>query len=99
MVDYEKAGFPLHVLLVCTAELDDRNQLALAALKIPGVVNVREFMVGEGNVRVEAIGTSNDDITRIARELASLGLRISEEILLRAQYVSPFEAFNPEFEE
>lgn len=99
MIDYEKAGFPLHVLLVCTADFADRNRLAKEALNIPGVVNVREFMVGESNVRAEAIGTSNDDITRIAREITDLGLTISQEILIRNQYFTSFESFKQDEEE
>ncbi|ADJ13844.1 Lrp/AsnC family transcriptional regulator [Halalkalicoccus jeotgali] len=40
-IDYERAGFPLHVQLVCTAS-SERSQRAQEALTVNGVVNVRD---------------------------------------------------------
>lgn len=99
IVDYEEAGFPLQVLMVCTAPIADRGELARRALEVPGVVNVRELMVGEKNVRAEAVGESNDDLTRIATALSDLGLEISEEILIRQEHYRPLEAFAETTEE
>ena len=88
-VDYGQAGFPLHVLLVCTAPISERATLAEQALEIPGVVTVRELMLGTENLRVEAVGRTNDDITRVATALDELGLQPSEEILVRNHYTRP----------
>lgn len=88
-IDYEAAGFPLHVLFVCTAKIGERSDLIEQALDLDGVVSVRELMTGEGNVHIEVVGTSNDDITRIAHELDEMGYRVCDEILMRAEYTRP----------
>ncbi|WP_458206976.1 Lrp/AsnC family transcriptional regulator [Haladaptatus sp. NG-SE-30] len=92
-VDYEGAGFPLDVLMVCTAPVAKRRDIAHKVRDIPGVVNVRELMAGENNVRIEAVGASNDDLTRIATALPELGLEHRNEILIRNQYFQPLKQF------
>lgn len=89
VLDYDRAGFPLHVLITGTAPIVEREALAQRALDIPGVVSVRELMVGEGNIRIETVGQSNDDITRIVTELSEMGVSISDEVLVRNQYYHP----------
>lgn len=84
-VDYERAGFPLHVVLACTAPVADQHQLSQAALDVEGVVNVRELVVESDNVQVEAVARSSADLARIGTELAELGLEPTGESLLRAQ--------------
>jgi len=93
LIDYERAGFPLHVLFVCTAPISGREDLVEGALGLDGVVGVRELMTGDGNVQVEAIGTSNDDVTRIARRLDRLGLTIRDEVLVREERTRPWGRF------
>lgn len=92
-VNYEEAGFPLLVLMVCTADLPVRDDLAEQGLEIPGVVNVRELMVGDDNVLVEVVGESNEDLTRIATALTDVGLEVSDEVLIKNEYAAPFDAF------
>ncbi|WP_423743275.1 Lrp/AsnC family transcriptional regulator (plasmid) [Haladaptatus sp. SPP-AMP-3] len=92
-VDYERAGFPLNVLMVCSAPVGERSELAHRVLDIPGVVNVRELMIGENNIRIETVGVSNDDLTRIATALPELGLVLKDEILIRDQYFQPLKQF------
>jgi DNA-binding Lrp family transcriptional regulator len=82
-VDYEAAGFPLEVLFVCTAPIADRADLVAGALDVVGVVNVREMMTGDGNVHVLAVGSSNDDLTRIAERLDDLGFEMGDEYLVK----------------
>lgn len=93
-IDYEEAGYPLHVLFVCTAPITDREPLAERALELDGVVNVRELMTGEGNVHVLVTGASNEDITRIARRIDELGLDVGDEILLRTDHSVPSVHFD-----
>lgn len=95
-VDYERAGFPLHVQIVCTAPIHERQSLAEQALDIPGVVQVSELMLGEGNVRVEAVGKSNDDLTRVATALNDLGLSHSEKVLVQNQFYQPLDTLTEE---
>lgn len=93
-LDYEQAGFPLHVLFICTAPITERENLIDQTLGIDGVVNVRELMTGESNVHIQVIGSSNDAITRIAQILDDLGYRVSDEILMRAEYAHPSVNFD-----
>lgn len=92
-VDYETAGYQLYTLIVCTAPIPDREELAAAAAEVPGVVEVQEVMTGEANVLVRAIGTDGDDLTRIGEELDDLGLRVSDEDLIRSTHRRPFARF------
>lgn len=85
-VNYKRAGFLLHVLITGTAPVVDREDIATQAIDIPGVVNVRELMVGADNIQIEAVGRSQDDITHIVIVLSERGLAINEEILIRNQY-------------
>ena len=88
-IDYEAAGFPLHVLFICTAKIAERESLIKQTLNLQGVINVRELMTGEGNVHIEVVGATNDDITFIAHALDEMGYRVSDEILMRAEYNQP----------
>jgi DNA-binding Lrp family transcriptional regulator len=92
-VDYERAGYQLHMLLFCTAPIPEREELGRQALEIPGVVGVREIATGEENLLVTVVAEDSDDLTEIARSLSELGLGIAEEELLRADSVVPFHGF------
>jgi hypothetical protein len=54
-----------------------------AAAEVPGVVEVLEAMTGEANVVVEAVGVDGDDLGRIGEGLDELGLRGSDEDVVR----------------
>ncbi|WP_135828678.1 Lrp/AsnC family transcriptional regulator [Halorussus halobius] len=92
-IDYEKAGFQLHTLVVCTAQIPEREELARRAKEVEGVVAVREVMTGHENIHVEVIGTDGDDLRRIGQELDALGLEIEDEDLIRDEYENPYEGF------
>jgi Lrp/AsnC family leucine-responsive transcriptional regulator len=92
-VDYDRAGYQLFTLIVCTAPIPDREELAAAAAEVPGVVEVQEIMSGERNVLVRVVGTDGDDLTRIGEELDELGLRVSDEDLIRSTHRSPYGNF------
>jgi DNA-binding Lrp family transcriptional regulator len=93
-VDYETAGYQLFTLIVCTAPIPERAELAEAAAEVPGVVEVQEVMTGEGNVLVRAIGVDGDDLSRIGEELDELGLRVSDEDLVRNTHRRPYSRFD-----
>lgn len=95
-LDYEEAGFPLHVLFICSATITERESLIEETLGIEGVVNVRELMTGENNVHVQVVGATNDDITRIAHRLDGMGYSVSDEILMRDEYTRPSVHFDVE---
>jgi DNA-binding Lrp family transcriptional regulator len=94
-VDYERAGYPLQVLLFCTAPIPTREEMAAAAADVPGVVNVREIATGEENLLVTAVAEDSDALTEVARTLAELGLGIAEEELVRGDLIVPFHEFGP----
>lgn len=93
-IDYEEAGFQLYTLIVCTAPIPDREELALAALEVPGVVDVQEVMTGEENVLVTVVGEDGDDLTRIGQELSAIGLHIADEDIIRNHHTHPYHRFN-----
>ena len=93
-IDYEEAGFPIQVLFICTAAIAEREALIEDTLVLDGVINVRELMTGERNVHILVIGSSNDDITRIAYELDNMGYRVTDEILMRDEYNQPSVHFD-----
>lgn len=94
-VDYERTGEFFANLFMCTAPVAERERLAKQVLEIPGVVNVREIMTGRENLHVMAVGTDTHDITRIARDLANLGLEIDDEGLVQGEEFHPYHPFGP----
>jgi DNA-binding Lrp family transcriptional regulator len=92
-VDYDRAGFQLHTLIVCSAPIPERERLVREALEVRGVVAVREVMTGSENVHVEVVGSDGDDLSRIGQELDALGLEIVDEDLIRNEFVHAYEGF------
>ena len=95
-VDYERAGYQLRTLIVGTAPVPEREELARAALDVDGVVAVREVMTGSGNLQVEVVGADGDDLSRIGRDLDALGIEVEDEDLIRNEYENPYERFATE---
>jgi len=95
-VDYQKAGYPLRMLLYCTAPITERGEYIDQILNIPGVVSVQELVTGEQNLLVTAVGEDDSDITPIAEQLLDLGLTVADEVLVRSHESTPFEGFTSE---
>jgi Lrp/AsnC family leucine-responsive transcriptional regulator len=95
-VDYQKSGYPLRMLLFCTAPIPDRGSLIEDVLDIPGVVSVQELVTGEKNLLVTAVGETDDDITPVAQELLEMGLTVADEVLVRSHEATPFDDFSSE---
>lgn len=93
-IDYEQAGFPLHVVFVCTTSITDRESLIEEALGVDTVVNVQEMMTGERNVLIEVVARTNADVTKAARRIDDLGFTVTDEILKRAEYPQPSVVFS-----
>lgn len=92
-VDYERAGFQLYTLVVCTAPIPQREELARAALDVTGVVEVQEVMTGEENVLASVVGEDSDDLSRIGRELSAIGLHVVDEDVIRNHHTHPYHRF------
>ena len=95
-IDYQKAGYPLRMLLFCTAPIPERGDIISDILDIPGVVSVQELVTGEENLLVTAVGEDDSDITPVAQELLDFGLTITDEVLVRSHVSTPFEGFSSE---
>ncbi|MFC7019273.1 MULTISPECIES: Lrp/AsnC family transcriptional regulator [Haloarcula] len=93
-VDYEAAGYQLHTLIVCTAPIHEREEIARRALDVEGVVAIREVMTGAENVHIEVVGTDGNDLSRIGRDLNEIGLEVVDEDLIRNEYTRPFHPFD-----
>jgi len=98
-IDYERAGYQLHTLIVATAPIHEREEIAKRALEVPGVVAVREVMTGEDNVHVEVVGLDGDDLSRIGRDLNDLELEVVDEDIIRNEYTCPFARFDVDVSE
>jgi len=92
-VDYERAGFRLRVVFVCTSPVWERDDLAARVLDIDGVVDVTEILSGAENLLVETVSDTSDDLTRIASELEDLGLDMRNELFVKNTRVQPFDNF------
>jgi len=92
-VDYQKSGYPLRMLLFCTASIPERGNLIQDILEIPGVISVQELVTGDENLLVTAVGKKDKDITPVAQKLLELGLTVSDEVLVRSHVTTPFDGF------
>jgi len=93
-VDYQRSGYPLRMLLFCTASIPERGDLVSEILAIDGVISVQELVTGEQNLLVTAVGESDDDITPVAQELLEMGLTVADEVLVRSHETTPFGKFD-----
>ena len=92
-VDYQQSGYPLRMLLFCTASIHERGDLRGEILDIDGVVSVQELVTGEQNLLVTAVGETDSDITPVAQALLDMGLTGADEVLVRSQETTPFGEF------
>ena len=95
-IDYTKSGYPIRMLLYCTAPIPERGEYIDDILDIPGVVSAQELVTGEQNLLVTAVGKTDQDITPVAQRIADMGLTITDEVLVRSHRSTPFEDFSSE---
>ena len=93
-VNYQKSGYPLRMLLYCTASIAERGDLIPDILEIDGVVSVQELVTGEQNLLVTVVGESDSDITPVAQKLLDMGLTVADEVLVRSHETTPFGKFD-----
>ncbi|WP_435067674.1 Lrp/AsnC family transcriptional regulator [Haloplanus sp. C73] len=95
-IDYQQSGYPLRMLLFCTASIPERGDMIPDILDIDGVVSVQELVTGEQNLLVTAVGEEDSDITSVAQALLDMGLTVADEVLVRSHETTPFGDFAPE---
>lgn len=93
-IDYTKSGYPIRMLLFCTAPIPERGEYIDDILDISGVVSVQELVTGERNLLVTAVGETDRDITPIAQDISDLGLTITDEVLVRSHQSTSFDKFS-----
>lgn len=94
-IDYEQIGGRVSYLFRCTAPIPDRDRLAKEVLDISGVIHVRKLLAGQANLNVRVVGRDTEDISRISRELAALGLDIEAEDAIEEELHHPYHPFGP----
>lgn len=93
-IDYRKAGLSFFWMFHCTVSIASREELAEQAMSISGVTDAYEMMTGERNLLVKGVGRYQDDITRIARELNELGIRVVDGTSIRRNWHSTVAYFD-----
>jgi DNA-binding Lrp family transcriptional regulator len=94
-INYEQAGYPLHVMFVCTANPNDLDTLSEQTLDICGVVTARDMLGGERNFHVEIVAGTVREVEEIRNELADLGLTINSSEIISGTEVQPWDHFYP----
>jgi DNA-binding Lrp family transcriptional regulator len=95
-IDYERANFPLHVLFVCNAPANEREELAATALESRGVIDVREMLTSTRNLYVEVVATDTRDLTVITNELTGMNLEVVSSEIITSHRVKPWGEFEYE---
>lgn len=96
-IDYQRAGFDQHLLIVGTVEADDREEVVTDLTDVAGVVNVRELLTEKENVLVELVNTSQEETERRVGELRDLGVEIVRTEFLKRELSQPFAHFGEQF--
>ncbi len=92
-INYERANYPLHVLFVCTAPTDKREELALNALDRSGVVDVREMLTSTRNIYIEVVATDTRNLAEITSDLTALGFSLESSEIVTNHYTRPWRKF------
>jgi DNA-binding Lrp family transcriptional regulator len=98
-IDYEATDGKVTTQFTCTVPVSERAAIARETLALPGVVNVRELLAGQDNLLVTVVGENTDDIDRVARRLADVGVTIKREDILRNESFQPYDGFAPSGED
>ena len=98
-IDYEKAGFELHMFVVCRASTAKRSELVREAMEIPGVINVREILTGSNNLHIETVAVDSDAADETLAGIEDLDLEIVSTQVVKALHVQPFNHFGADVAE
>jgi len=92
-IDYEEAGFELHLLIVCRAPATKRTERAKKVLDLPGVINVREMTTGTANIHIESVAVDSDTADEILTGIENLDLEIISSQVIKDYHIQPFNHF------
>lgn len=94
-INYEQAGYPLHVMFVCTVDPNDLDSLSEQILDVRGVVTTRDLLGGERNVHIEVVAGTVREIEEIRNELAGLGMTINSSEIISETQIQSWDHFYP----
>ena len=97
-INYEQAGYPLHVMFVCTIDPNDLESLREHILEVRGVVTTRDLLGGDRNVHVEVVAGTVGEIEEIRNELVDLGMTIHSSEIISETKVQAWDHFYPRTE-
>ena len=92
-IDYQQSGYPIQMLLYCTASISERGNIVSDILLIDGVVSVQELLTGEQNLLVTVVAESDNEVTSVAQKIHDMGLSITDEVLVRTHETTPLGKF------
>lgn len=98
-LNYERAGYQLRVVFVCSVPIADRKDISQQAMHVDGVIEVREMLSGHQNLLVEVVGNDSNDITDIAGELEALDVTIQDERFVKSVQSKAFSPFGDEIDD
>lgn len=98
-VDYERAGFPLHAVLVCEAPQSEDPAFLESVLDLPRTVRVRALLSGETNLHVEVVAADATHVDAVVEALADMGVDVVETNIVTRSAVRPFDGFDPDDQE
>ncbi len=94
-IDYGRAGYQLHLFIICRVPRAERTARAEDALDIVGTVTVREMLTGWNNLHIEAVAEDASAVDTISAEIESLDLEIMSIEVVKRTHVQPFDHFGP----
>lgn len=90
-IEPRRAGLQFYYHFTCTTPISERAKVAEEVRSHPEVVEVTELMTGQENLLIKLVGRTDQDITRMARQLDELNLEITDENLIRAEHSSEID--------
>lgn len=98
-IDYEQAGFELHMFIVGRVPTADRHEIATEVLELPGVINVRELISGDHNIHIEVVAVDSDDADETVSGIEELDVEIVSTQIIKELQVQPFNHFGADIVE
>lgn len=97
-IDYERAGFEYHMLLVGTVR-EESDDIVERVSAIENVISVTKLMADEDDIHVELISRSQERAEAVVDELNDLGIEISKTGVVTAERTRSFDNLGAKYTE
>lgn len=98
-IDYENAGLDHHLVVTGSAPMAERSDLAAEALRVHGVVTVRELLTHRKNLEFELVAREPQGVEAALEELAELGIDVVRSEMLKRELDKPADHFGEDVAE